>query len=246
MAFLYSRRTAMLKLRSASSFKKPSHEQTDENYEILLKNNKKWAEEQTKNHPDFFKLLNAVQRPKILWIGCSDARVPPSDLTGTVPGEIFVHRNVANLVIHTDMNLMSVVQYAVTVLNIPDIIICGHTGCGGVKHALSNNCNGLINTWLKQIKDTYVKNAAELDSILDVQQRERRVVELNVEEAARSLAQTEIIQSAWVKYSKDHKADDEPYPHIHGWVYDLSTGIIKDLHVKIELHSIYVLDIPDK
>jgi len=223
-----------------------SNKKEDENYTRLLKNNAKWVEEQLKLDPYYFKVAMAVQRPCILWIGCSDARVPPTDLTGTKPGDIFVHRNVANLIVNTDMNLMSVVQYAVDVLNIPDIIICGHVNCGGIRHALSNKHSGLINTWLKQIKDTYAKNAAELDKITDENLRERRLTELSVEEGVKNLSQTEIIQRAWVRYAKTHKGDEDPYPRIHGWVFDVTTGYIKDLKVKNDMHFIYVLNVEDK
>jgi len=176
-----------------------------------------------------------VQTPEFLWIGCSDSRVPAEDVTGTEPGELFVHRNVANLVIHTDFNVLSVLQYAVEVLRVKHIIVCGHYGCGGVRNAMTNQHFGLIDKWLRHIKDVYRFNRAELDAIADPAARYRRMVELNVAEQVNNLAATSTIQKAWL---------DEQRPTLHGWVYDLGTGYLNDL-VRLEpgaqLDELYTL-----
>jgi len=213
----------------------------------LLENNKRWAADQIKRDPNFFKDLALIQRPKILWIGCADSRVPPTEVTCTRPGDIFVHRNVGNVVIHTDMNLMTVLQYAVEVLNIHDIIVCGHTNCGGIRHALSNKFSGLINKWLTHVKDAYVEHAAELDKIHDPDMREKRMIEINVESSVKKLAMTDTVQRAWAKDAAkiENKPKDELIPRIHGWVYDLATGIVTDLKVNIEIHPIFILDVRD-
>ena len=186
-------------------------------YEKLLLENKAWAKEQLESDPDFFKRLSDIQTPEFLWIGCSDSRVPADKITGTQPGEIFVHRNVANLVVHTDLNLLSVVQYAVDVLEVKHIIVCGHYGCGGVKAAMTRHSLGLINKWLRNIKDVYSKHVEEVDSIKDEEARTDRLVELNVKEQVMNLAKTSIIQKAW-----KHRNG----PNLHGWVYGLKDGII--------------------
>jgi len=220
----------------------------DSPFEKLLENNKKWAADQIKKDPNFFKDLALIQKPKILWIGCADSRVPPTDVTNTRPGNIFVHRNVGNLVVHTDMNLMTVLQYAVEVLDIKDIIVCGHTNCGGIRHALSNKYSGLINKWLTHVKDAYVGHAAELDKIRDPAIREKRMIEINVEHSVKNLAMTDTIQRAWARDAAklENKPKNELIPRIHGWVYDVTTGYIKDLKVKNDMHYIYVLNVEDK
>lgn len=190
------------------------------NIDKLLLENKAWAQEKLEENPDYFKKLAALQTPEYLWIGCSDSRVPANEVTGTAPGEIFVHRNIANMVVHTDINLLSVLTYAVDVLEVKHIIVCGHYGCGGVKAAMGNNYLPLINHWLRNIKDVYRTNRAELQSIQDEEKQFDRLVELNVLEQVQHLAETNIVQGAWKK---------REMPLIHGWVYGLNNGIIKPL-----------------
>ena len=188
--------------------------------ENLLLNNKAWAEDRIEENPDYFKKLAALQTPEYLWIGCSDSRVPANEVTGTAPGEIFVHRNIANMVVHTDINLLSVLTYAVDVLEVKHIIVCGHYGCGGVKAAMGNDYLPLINNWLRNIKDVYKTNRAELHAIEDKEKQFDRLVELNVLEQVHHLAETNIVQGAWKK---------REMPLIHGWVYGLNNGIINPL-----------------
>jgi carbonic anhydrase len=188
--------------------------------EKLLLNNKAWAEDRIEENPDYFKKLASLQTPEYLWIGCSDSRVPANEVTGTAPGEIFVHRNIANMVVHTDINLLSVLTYAVDVLEVKHIIVCGHYGCGGVKAAMGNDYLPLINNWLRNIKDVYKANRTELKSIQDEEKQFDRLVELNVLEQVHHLAETNIVQGAWKK---------REMPLIHGWVYGLNNGIINPL-----------------
>ena len=206
-------------------------------YEKLLHDNKAWAKEMVKNNPDYFKHLAQLQTPEFLWIGCSDSRVPADRITGTQPGEIFVHRNIANLVIHTDVNLLSVLDYAVNHLKIKHVIVCGHYGCGGVKAAITNHdYKFVLNMWLRNIKDVYSLYKDELDAIKDEEQKTNRLVELNVKEQVLRLAKTSIIQRAW-KY--------ENRPMLHGWVYGLKDGIINtifDMQPGTALDSIYEYD----
>jgi carbonic anhydrase len=187
-------------------------------YQKLLIENKAWAKEQNKADPEFFKRLAAQQAPEFLWIGCSDSRVPADKITGTEPGEIFVHRNIANLVVNTDINLLSVLQYAVEVLKVKHVIVCGHYGCGGVKAAMDNHHFGIINHWLKEIKDVYRFHREEVDVLETEEERLNLLTELNVREQVFNLAKTSIIQKAW---------KEEKRPHLHGWVYGLKDGIIK-------------------
>lgn len=191
-----------------------------ESYKKLLLANKAWVKDKLDVREDYFLRIADDQKPEFLWIGCSDSRVPAEDLTGSEPGELFVHRNIANQVVHTDFNLLSVLQYAVEVLKVKHIIVCGHYGCGGVKQALSNKYLGLIDKWLRNIKDVYRLHQHELDGIADREKRFRRLVELNVQEQAWKLAQTSFVQHAW---------KTEQRPMIHGWVYDLHTGYLNDL-----------------
>lgn len=187
-------------------------------YEKLLLENKAWALEKTGDDPQYFNRLAHIQTPEFLWIGCSDSRVPANEITNTQPGEIFVHRNVANLVIHTDVNLLSVLDYAVTYLKVKHVIVCGHYGCGGIKAALTNhNYNQVLNMWLRNIKDVYRLHKTELDNLTDEEAQCNRLVELNVMEQVMHLAKTSIIQRAW---------KHEQRPHLHGWVYGLKDGII--------------------
>lgn len=205
-------------------------------YNKLLENNRDWAAARLRENPHYFTRLANLQKPPLLWIGCSDSRVPANEITGTQPGEVFVHRNIANMVVHTDMNLLSVLDYAVNTLEVQHIIVCGHYGCGGVKAAMSNQSLGLINKWVRHIKDVYQINRPELDAIPDEQERFDRLVELNVVEQVYDLAKTSIVQKSW-KLGK--------YLHLHGWVYGLKTGLIKDLDVTMsdasEIDPIYRL-----
>lgn len=190
----------------------------------LLLENKAWAQEMSERHPGFFDRMAKIQKPDFLWIGCSDSRVSPSEITQTKPGEIFIHRNVANLVVHTDLNLLSVMQYAVEVLEIEHIIVCGHYGCGGVETAMGNKSLGIIDTWLRHIKDVVRLHEHELKEIADPATRCNRLVELNVYEQLLNIAKTPLIQHAW----KAHKR-----PSLHGWVYDLQDGLIRT-HYEME------------
>ncbi|WP_028667642.1 carbonate dehydratase [Runella zeae] len=207
-----------------------------QSYQKLLLANKAWAADKLRVDEQYFEELAADQKPEFLWIGCADSRVPANEVTGTAPGEIFVHRNVANLVIHTDINMLSVLQYAVEVLEVKHILVVGHYGCGGVKAAMSNKDFGLINKWLRNIKDVYSKHSEELEDIEDFDQRFNKLVEFNVMEQAKNLAKTTIIQRAWKK---------RQYPHIHGWVFDLHTGLItqtSEILPGAEVESIYRYD----
>ncbi len=194
---------------------------TMHSYEKLLLENKAWAAEKLHEDPEYFERLAHIQTPEFLWIGCSDSRVPANEITGTQPGEIFVHRNVANLVVHTDMNLTTVIHYAVIVLKVKHIIVCGHYGCGGVKAAMTNHDFGIINKWLRNIKDVYNAYRKEIDAIQDEEERANRLVELNVQEQVKNLAKTAMIQKMW---------KNEQRPDLHGWVYGLKNGIIKPVY----------------
>lgn len=186
--------------------------------EKLLLENKAWASEKIATDPDYFKRLSEVQTPEFLWIGCSDSRVPANEITGTQPGEIFVHRNIANMVIHTDINLLSVLDYAVNFLKVKHIVVCGHYGCGGVKASITNNdYKALLNMWLRSLKDVYRHNREELDAIADMDARSDRLAELNVMEQVVRLSETTIIQNAW---------KEQDGPDLHGWVYGLKDGLL--------------------
>ena len=197
-------------------------------YQNLLAGNKKWVEEKLRQDPEFFERLSKGQSPEVLWIGCSDSRVPANEITGTNPGEVFVHRNIANMVVHSDMNLLSVLDYAVNILKVKHVIVCGHYGCGGVKAAMTNEQYGLVDNWLRHIKDVYRLHSEELDAFTDEESKFNRFVELNVIEQVFDLSKTSIIQNAW--RSRD-------LPMIHGWVYDLRSGIIQDLGVSMHSKS---------
>lgn len=188
-------------------------------YEVLLQNNKEWAEGKQAADPDFFSRLSQLQTPEFLWIGCSDSRVPANEITGTDPGEIFVHRNVANLVINTDVNVLSVLDYAVNHLKVKHIIVCGHYGCGGIRAAITNHdYKPVLNMWLRNIKDVYRIHRSELDLLGDDDRKADRLTELNVMEQVFNLAKTSIVQRAW---------KHEQRPDLHGWVYGLNNGLIK-------------------
>jgi carbonic anhydrase len=188
------------------------------------------------HNPEYFTSLEHLQTPEFLWIGCSDSRVPANEITGTQPGEIFVHRNIANMVVHTDLNLLSVLEYAVHHLKVKHIIVCGHYGCGGVKAAMTNHNFGIINKWLRNIKDVYHLHQNEIDAIKDEKSKTNKLVEFNVQEQVKNLAKTSIIQKAW-KYSQ--------LPHLHGWVYDLHDGVIKpvfEMEANTKMDPLYEFD----
>ncbi|MBL7735397.1 MAG: carbonate dehydratase [Chitinophagaceae bacterium] len=194
-------------------------------YKKLFEGNKKWSDDMKKRDPLFFEKNSKEQKPPVLWIGCSDSRVPANEVTGTLPGEIFVHRNIANMVIHTDLSMLSVLDYSVNVLGVTDVIVCGHYGCGGVNAALSSQPMGLVENWLRNIKDVYRLHQRELDFIKDIEKRAERLVELNVLEQVFNLTKTSIIQSAWNKGKK---------LSVHGLIYDLKTGLLTDLNATTE------------
>lgn len=198
------------------------HDTSHITYEGLLEGNKKFIEGALAEDPEYFDKLANGQKPPVLWIGCADSRVPANQITNTAPGEIFVHRNIANMVIHSDMNMLSVLDYAVNVLKVKHVIVTGHYGCGGVNAAMGNNQFGLIDNWLRHIKDVYRLHADELDAITDETERSNRLVELNVIENVNNLCKTSIVQNAWANGQE---------LSVHGWVYSLSTGAINDMKV---------------
>lgn len=209
----------------------------DDFYKQLIENNKKWVEKKLDLDPQFFEKLSKGQKPPVLWIGCADSRVPANEIIGAEPGEVFVHRNIANMVIHSDMNMLSVLDYAVNALKVKHVIVCGHYGCGGVNAAMTNQSIGIIDNWIRHIKDVYRVHKKELDSIEDQTERSNRFVELNVTEQVFDLAKTSIVQNAW------NNGQDLT---IHGWVYGVDSGIIKDLGVNFkndsELDDVYQLN----
>ncbi len=206
-------------------------------YKKLIDNNREWVKSKLAIDPDFFNKLSKGQQPPLLWIGCADSRIPANEVIGAQPGEVFVHRNIANMVIHSDMNMLSVLDFAVNALKVKHIIVCGHYGCGGVKAAMGNQHIGLIDNWIRHIKDVYRLHHAELDAIKNEEDRFNRFVELNVNEQVCDLAKTSIVQSAW---------ENNQELHIHGWIYDIHTGLIKDLETNIsrndELEKVYQLN----
>ena len=205
-------------------------------YEKLLEDNRSWAKQQNESDPQFFSRLAAQQAPEFLWIGCSDSRVPADKITGTEPGEIFVHRNIANLVVNTDINLLSVLQYAVEVLKVKHVIVCGHYGCGGIRAAMTQQYLGIINHWLKNIKDVYRLHREEIDALPGEDRRADLLTEINVREQVFNLAKTAIIQKAW---------KEDKRPHLHGWVYGLNDGIIKpvcEMEPGSRMDSLYEYD----
>ncbi|MCO6479551.1 MAG: carbonic anhydrase [Phaeodactylibacter sp.] len=208
-----------------------------ETYKELLKGNQEWEKQVLEKMPDFFEKLSHGQSPNYLWIGCSDSRVPATQVTNTQPGSIFVQRNIANMVVSTDLNLLSVVYYAVKELKVKHIIVCGHYGCGGVAAAMGNKNYGFLNKWLRHIKDVYRLHQAELDAIEDETQRVNRFVEINVQEQVTNLAKVSFIQEEWEKGE---------FPYIHGWVYNLKDGLIKDLDLTVnsmkQLPKVYQID----
>lgn len=207
-------------------------------YQKIIENNRNWVASKIENDPEYFTRLSDGQTPPLLWIGCADSRVPANEITGTQPGEVFVHRNIANMVIHSDMNMLSVLDYAVNVLKVTHVIVCGHYGCGGVKAAMGNANIGIIDNWIRHIKDVYRFHYQELDAIQNEKEKFDRFVELNVVEQVMDLAKTSIVQNAW-------RNDQNLW--IHGWVYSLQDGLVKDLGVNFgsneELPDVYRLQI---
>jgi len=205
-------------------------------YKKILENNKEWVEQKLAINPNYFKRLSEKQTPPILWIGCSDSRVPANEIIGAEPGDVFVHRNIANMVIHSDMNMLSVLDYAVNILKVKNIIVCGHYGCGGVQAAMKNDSVGIIDNWIRHIKTVYRLHNRELDAIEDETERFNRFVELNVKEQVFDLGKTSIVQAAW-------KSGQEL--SIHGWAYGLNSGYVTDLEVNLtsnqELDEVYQL-----
>jgi carbonic anhydrase len=205
-------------------------------YKKILDNNKKWVEDQLNIDAEYFNDLAKGQTPPLLWIGCSDSRVPANEIIGAKPGEVFVHRNIANMVIHSDMNMLSVLDYAVNVLKVKHVIVCGHYGCGGVKTAMGNQSVGIIDNWIRHIKDIYRLHHVYLDSIIDEKERFNKFVEINVKEQVYDLAKTSIVQSAW---------NNGQELSLHGWVYGLNSGFVTDLGVNFssdkDLDGVYQL-----
>ncbi len=188
----------------------------------LLAQNRLWAERVRAAEPDFFRQLAGQQAPQYLWIGCSDSRVPANQITGLAPGEVFVHRNVANLVVHTDLNCLSVLEFAIGVLKVRDVIVCGHYGCSGVHAAITRQKVGLADNWLRHVQDVEEKHVAALSSLASDAQRERRLCELNVAEQVRHVCETSVVKEAWGR--------GQPLS-VHGWIYDLADGLLRDLEV---------------
>ncbi|RAK25093.1 carbonic anhydrase [Flavobacterium aquaticum] len=205
-------------------------------YKKILDNNKKWVENKLSVNPNYFKNLADGQQPPLLWIGCSDSRVPANEIIGAEPGEVFVHRNIANMVVHSDMNMLSVLDYAVNALKVKHVIVCGHYGCGGVKAAMGNNSIGIIDNWIRHIKDVYRFHQQELDNIENENERFNKFVEINVKEQVMDLAKTSIVQNAW-KNGQELS--------LHGWVYGLNDGYVTDLGVNFscdkDLDDVYQL-----
>lgn len=191
-------------------------------YNKIIENNKKWVETQLALDPDFFNRLKDVQNPPLLWIGCSDSRVPANQIIGAKPGEVFVHRNIANMVVHSDMNMLSVLDYSVNILKVKHIIVCGHYGCGGVKAAMGKSSFGVIDNWIRHIKDSYKFHKAEIEACLSENDKLNCFIEWNIKQQVLNLAATSIVQQAW--HNKQELS-------IHGWVYGLDTGLVKDLDV---------------
>ena len=210
-------------------------------YNQLLENNKNWVAKMNETDPEFFSTLAKGQQPPVLWIGCSDSRVPANEIIGAKPGDVFVHRNIANMVVHSDMSMLSVLDYAVNVLKVKHVIVCGHYGCGGVATAMTNKQVGLIDNWIRHIKDVYKFRKVELDQITDETERFNRFVEMNVEEQVENLAKTSILQNAWANGQEIH---------LHGWVYGIADGLVKDLRAHYtnsdQLDEMYQIGVESK
>ena len=207
-------------------------------YNEVFENNRKWVKQSTDKDPDFFRRLATAQNPDFLFIGCSDSRVPANQIMGLEPGEVFVHRNVANLVVGTDINVQSVIEYAVGTLDVEHIVVCGHYGCGGVAAAMQPADLGLLNGWLREIRDVYRLYQKELDAIKDEDARYRRLIELNIQEQCVNIIKTAVVQKTYFKTG---------HPIVHGWVYDISNGLLRDLEIPFtdilgEIKTIYDLE----
>ncbi len=206
---------------------------------ILFENNAEWVRSRTADDPEFFSRMTGQQLPEFLWIGCSDSRVPANEIVGLDPGRVFVHRNVANLFPHTDINSLSVLEYAIDLLKIRHVIVCGHYGCGGVKAAMEDHQLGLVDNWLRNIRDVYAQSKNELEGIEDEQERYDRLVELNVTQQVLNICHTTIVQGAWER--------KQPL-FVHGWIYDIRTGKLKDLDCCIsgvdQVDSVYRIKLP--
>lgn len=211
-------------------------------YKKIIENNKKWVESKLALDPDFFNKLKDTQTPPLLWIGCSDSRIPANEVIGAQPGEVFVHRNIANMVVHSDMNMLSVLDYAVNVLKVKHIIVCGHYGCGGVKAAMGRTSVGIIDNWIRHIKDSYRLRKNDIEAIEDEKERFDRFVEWNTKLQVLNLAVSSIVQAAW---------NNGQELSVHGWVYGLDSGLVKDLDVTFSSHddirnsSVYKLEFED-
>jgi carbonic anhydrase len=192
--------------------------------EQLFENNRAWAADMTRQDAEFFQRLSAQQSPRYLWIGCSDSRVPSNQIVNLLPGDMFVHRNVANVVVHTDLNCLSAMQYAVEVLRVEHVIVCGHYGCGGVRAALQNHSLGLIDNWLRHVQDVRAKHRSQIDSLATEPEQLARLCELNVIEQVANVSQTTVVQEAWAR--------NQPLT-VHGWIYGLSDGLLRDLGVTV-------------
>jgi carbonic anhydrase len=190
----------------------------------LFENNKRWADGIKEKDPDFFTKLSKQQNPEYLWIGCSDSRVPANEIVGLIPGEVFVHRNIANLVVHTDLNCLSVIQFAVEVLKIKHIIVCGHYGCGGIKAAVENKDHGLIDNWLQHIRDIYRFHKIELDALANDVAKYNLLCEINVKEQVLNVCKTTIVKNVWNSGGE---------LSVHGWIYDIKNGLLQDLDICI-------------
>jgi len=190
----------------------------------LFDNNREWAKSILKTDPRFFEKLSKQQTPQYLWIGCADSRAPANEIVGLLPGELFVHRNVSNLVVHTDMNCLSVMQYAIAILKVKHIIVCGHYGCGGIRAAMEDSPHGLIDNWLRNVRDLYYHNEAELQAVADPQKRTDRLCEINVVSQVYNVCNTTLVQKAWAKGQE---------LTVHGWIYSIEDGLLRDMKVSI-------------
>ncbi len=207
-------------------------------YDEVFENNRKWVQEHTGRDPNFFSRLATGQDPDLLFIGCADSRVPPNEIMGLEPGDVFVHRNVANLVVSTDINAQSVIEYAVGHLGVKHVVVCGHYGCGGVAAAMQPADLGLLNGWLREIRDVYRLYQGELDAIEDPDMRYRRLVELNIQEQCVNVIKTAVVQKQYLRTG---------HPIVHGWVYDIANGLLRDLEIPFgdilaEIREIYRLE----
>lgn len=197
-------------------------------YQKIIENNRKWVEEKLSLDPDFFNKLKDAQSPPLLWIGCSDSRVPANEIIGAQAGEVFVHRNIANMVIHTDMNMLSVLDYSVNILKVKHVIVCGHYGCGGIKAAMENNSVGIIDNWIRHIKDSYKFRKDDIRAIKDEKEKFDKFVEWNTKQQVLNLSISSIVQQAWTNGQE---------LTVHGWVYGLDSGLVKDLNVTFGSHD---------